>query len=134
MILIACVDDNLGMAFNRRRQSQDRVLRERMLERVGGAPLWMRPYSARQFGPLPPNVRPAEDFLERAGAGEYAFTELDAPGRWVRKIEGILLYRWGRSYPADLTFDLSLEGFAFQSSLDFAGSSHPEITEEIYIR
>ena len=120
--------------FNHRRQSQDRVLRERMLERVGGAPLWMRPYSARQFGPLPPNVRPAEDFLERAGAGEYAFTELDAPGRWGRKIEGILLYRWGRSYPADLTFDLSLEGFALQSSLDFAGSSHPEITEEIYIR
>lgn len=134
MILIACVDDRLGMAFNRRRQSQDRVLRGRMLERVGGAPLWMSPYSARQFGPLPSNIHPVEDFLERAGEGEYAFTELDPPGRWAGRIEGVLLYRWGRSYPADLAFDLSLEGFALQSSVAFAGSSHPEITEEIYIK
>ena len=32
MILIACVDDNLGMLFNNRRQSMDRVLRARLLK------------------------------------------------------------------------------------------------------
>ena len=35
MILIACVDDNLGMLFNNRRQSMDRVLRARLLKFCG---------------------------------------------------------------------------------------------------
>ena len=35
MIVIVCVDDNNGMMFNKRRQSQDRVLRQRMLELAG---------------------------------------------------------------------------------------------------
>lgn len=40
MIIIACTDDNQGMLFNHRRQSQDRVQRQRMLQRTGGAKLW----------------------------------------------------------------------------------------------
>ena len=35
MIIMVCVDDNNGMMFNKRRQSQDRVLRQRMLELAG---------------------------------------------------------------------------------------------------
>ena len=31
MIVIACVDDRMGMLFNRRRQSQDAALRQRLL-------------------------------------------------------------------------------------------------------
>ena len=57
MILIVCVDDNMGMAFNHRRQSQDRLLRRRLLERVGASKLWMSPYTARQFDALPENVQ-----------------------------------------------------------------------------
>ncbi len=53
MILIVCVDDNMGMAFNHRRQSQDRLLRRRLLERVGVSKLWMSPYTARRFDALP---------------------------------------------------------------------------------
>ena len=32
MIIIACVGDGMGMIFNHRRQSQDYVLREHILE------------------------------------------------------------------------------------------------------
>lgn len=49
MILIVCVDDNKGMMFNHRRQSQDRVLRRHILDRVGDAKLWMNGYSAKMF-------------------------------------------------------------------------------------
>ena len=35
MIVMVCVDDKNGMMFNKRRQSQDRVLRQRMLELAG---------------------------------------------------------------------------------------------------
>lgn len=38
MIAIVCVDDKSGTMFNRRRQSQDRVLREAILEKVGEKP------------------------------------------------------------------------------------------------
>ena len=41
MIIMVCVDDNNGMMFNKRRQSQDRVLRQRMLELAGEKKLWM---------------------------------------------------------------------------------------------
>ena len=69
MLLIVCVDDNMGMAFNHRRQSQDRLLRRRLLERVGVSKLWMSPYTARQFDALPENVRVSETFLIRSRSG-----------------------------------------------------------------
>ena len=37
MTLIVCLDDKNGMAFNHRRQSQDRLLRRRVLELAGEA-------------------------------------------------------------------------------------------------
>lgn len=49
MIVIACLDDNGGMMFNHRRQSQDRVLRAHIAALVGDARLWMNHYSAQQF-------------------------------------------------------------------------------------
>lgn len=49
MIVIACLDDNGGMMFNHRRQSQDRMLRAHIAALVGDARLWMNHYSAQQF-------------------------------------------------------------------------------------
>lgn len=134
MILIACVDDNLGLAFNHRRQSRDRLLRRDLLEVVAGRTLWMSPYSAGQFDPLPPNVRVSEEFWRQAGPGEFCFTELQPPGDWLDRLEGVVLYRWMRRYPSDLKFDLPLEGFRLQTRQEFAGSSHPKITREVYVK
>ena len=49
MILIVAVDEDKGMMFNRRRQSKDRVLRERILSLAKGGKLWMNAYTRRQF-------------------------------------------------------------------------------------
>ena len=35
MIAVVCIDDKGGMLFNRRRQSQDRLLREDLLREAG---------------------------------------------------------------------------------------------------
>ena len=51
MTLIVCVDDNMGMLFNHRRQSKDVVVRERILKQAEGKHLWMNHYSAKQFDP-----------------------------------------------------------------------------------
>ena len=86
MILIVCVDDDKGMMFNHRRQSQDRVLRRHILDRVGDAKLWMNGYSAKMFEKdESEQVRKClivdEDFLKKAAKGEYCFAESDPCGK-----------------------------------------------------
>ncbi len=44
MIVIAAVDDCMGMMFNKRRQSQDRVLRQRIISLAEGKNIWMNAY------------------------------------------------------------------------------------------
>lgn len=133
MILIVCVDDNMGMAFNHRRQSMDRAVRARILARVGGAPLWMTPYSARQFTEPAAHLNVVEDCQTKAGAGEFCFVETQAVAA-PERIEKLILYRWGRTYPADLHFSMPEGFFRLAEQCTFEGHSHPELTEEIYTR
>lgn len=135
MILLAAVDDNMGLMFNRRRQSRDRLLRQRILRLCGDAPLWMSPYSAAQFGPELEGrcVRVDEDFLARAGKGEFCFLEDRSPAPWAAKTEQVVLFHWNRVYPADAYFDLDLSGWPLARREDFPGSSHETITQEVYI-
>lgn len=133
MILILCLDDRNGMLFNRRRQSQDRLLRADLLREAAGRTLWMNEYSARQFDPRPENIRTAEDFLDRAGEGELCFVECCDPGPWADRAEGVLLYRWNRTYPADVYCTLPLEAWTPERREEFPGSSHEKITKEVYV-
>ena len=52
------------------------------------------------------------------------------------RVEGILLYRWNRTYPADqyLDFDPAAAGFRLVSTTDFSGSSHKTLTKEVYTK
>ena len=134
MIVIVCIDDKGGMLFNHRRQSQDRLLRADLLREAAGAPVWLNAYSARQFDPPPENLRVAEDFLDRAGAGELCFVEDRDLAPWAEKVEGVVLYRWNRVYPADLFLTLPLERWTLVRQEEFAGSSHQKITKEVYTR
>ena len=132
MILIVCVDNKNGMLFNRRRQSQDRILRARILELTAQSRLWMNAYSAKQFDAPAPQICLAEDFLSQAAPGEYCFLENAVPSSLLEQIEQVILYRWNRDYPADVHFTLDLSGFQLSQTTDFTGSSHEKITEEIY--
>ena len=134
MIVAACIDDRGGMLFNRRRQSQDRLLRQDLLAEAGGRPVWMNGYSARLFADAPGDLRCAEDFPRRAGAGELCFFEDVDPAPYLAEAEGVLLYRWNRRYPADRYFPLPLEGWHLVRQEEFAGSSHEKITKEVYAR
>ena len=75
MILIACVDDNLGMLFNNRRQSMDRILRARLLKLCGTHKLWMNAYSRGQFDETAEGITVDEDFMAKAGSDDYCFAE-----------------------------------------------------------
>ena len=138
MRLVVCVEDRWGMAFNGRRLSMDEAVRERILEFTDGTPLWMSPYSERQFGR---SAGGAGD-LRRRGvygqgwAGGVLFWRNSAtrPG-YREQLEEITLFRWNRRYPADLYFDPALlDGFSLAASEEFPGTSHEKITMEVYRR
>lgn len=143
MILIVCVDDNKGMMFNHRRQSQDRVLRRHILDRVGDAKLWMNGYSAKMFEKdESEQVRKClivdEDFLKKAAKVEYCFAESDPCGKDMfpdtTQVDSVILYKWNRVYPADQYFAMDLSGWKLVETVEFPGSSHEKITEERYER
>lgn len=137
MIIHACVDSRNGMLFNGRRQSQDRALRQAILDGSARRPLWMNAYSARQFSGAPEGrliVDP--NFLAKAGPGEHCFVEDQPLLPWQDRIESLVLYRWGRTYPADAHLDLPLEGgvWRLRTAGTFPGFSHDLITKEVYTR
>lgn len=135
MIIIICLDDNGGMLFNRRRQSQDRFLRQQILTETAGSKLWMNSYSAKQFTEEPAgNIVVDEDFMDKAPPGDFCFVENIGPAAYEEKIEKIILYKWNRKYPGDFYFDIPLEehGWRLIETDEFAGHSHDKITKEVY--
>ena len=135
MTLIVCADDRGGMAFNRRRQSQDRIVREHILADAAGGRLWMSPYSARQFGPeQAEHISADEDFLDKAGETDACFVELSDPAAALDRADRLIVYRWNRTYPFDLAVTLPPEGWTLAGTEEFPGHSHEKITKEVYSR
>lgn len=135
MILIACVDDDFGMMFNKRRQSKDKIVIDRILQITAGKRLWMNHYSGKQFADKPDaDINTDDLFLSEAAPGEYCFVEDVGSAQYEKWVEKIVLYKWNRRYPADLYFDIPLadHGWKLMQSTDFVGSSHEKITEEVY--
>ena len=137
MIIMICLDDRGGMLFNKRRQSQDVLLRQQILTETAGGRLWMNSYSAKQFAEeSAANIVVDEAFMDKARPGDFCFIENVAPSAYEDKIEKIILYRWNRTYPGDLYFEIPLEehGWKLIETDDFAGRSHEKITKEVYER
>lgn len=133
MILVVCLDDKGGMMFNKRRQSKDAVVRDRILELTDGKKLWMNEYSLKQFENAG-NIACDESFLDKASEGEYCFVEDKSLAAYEKKAEKIIIYKWNRVYPSDMKLDIDLSDRKLESIHEFAGRSHEKITEEVYIR
>ncbi len=135
MIVIVCVDDMLGMAFHRRRQSRDRVVTERICRDCEGRNLFLHPYSETLFEAYPDTQRKVcEEYLKLAGEGDVCFVERESLKAYESKIEKIILYRWNRRYPSDVTFDVALSGWHLTEQEELEGFSHETITRDVYIK
>lgn len=133
MKVIVCVDNKGGMAFFQKRQSQDRVLREDILNCLQGARLWMSPYSLKQFKEEnKADLIADEQFLDAAGEEDFCFVENQNLQQYEKKITEIIVYRWNRDYPADLFLDIDLKDWELTETAEFAGNSHEKITREVY--
>ena len=135
MIICVALDDNQGMMFNHRRQSQDRVLRQVLLEETKASRLWMNSYTAGQFEqPLANHIIVDEQFLAKAEEDDYCFVENISIVEYEQRMKKIILFKWNRRYPADRFFDVPLAagGWRIFSSVSFEGNSHRKITKEIW--
>lgn len=132
MKLIVCVDDQNGMAFNHRRQSQDRVLVERIEDLVADSTLRMAPYSQKVFWGK--NIVASSSYLSDADVDDYCFVELDDVRPYEDKIQKVIVFRWNRHYPSDVKFGIDLSDWHLVTSEEFPGSSHLKITLEVYER
>ena len=130
MIAIVCLDDKNGMLFNKRRQSQDRLLRKDILTHLSGN-LWLNAYSASQFENTDRLVI-TESPLEDAPLDGTCFIENLPLKPQEDRLHGLILYRWNRSYPASVRFDLDLAKWELVSASEFPGHSHEKITKEYY--
>ncbi len=128
MRLIVCLDDKNGMLFNKRRQSRDKILIDNMLEVCKGEKLYTNEYSATLF---PENSVVICEVFESIENG-FVFAENTIPNE--ENIEEIIVYKWNRVYPADMFFNISLDGWSLAETVDFIGSSHEKITRERYVR
>ena len=64
MNIIICLDDNNGMMFNKRRQSQDRILRADLKEFIKDKDLYMNNYSYKLYKDIDNgNIKVSENFF-----------------------------------------------------------------------
>ncbi len=130
MILMSCADNALGLRFNHRRQSRDRMVCGRMLEKSGGR-LWLAEETKGLFAGFPEAELTIVSDPAAVPVGSFCFWE----GPTDALAERIILYRWNRDYPGDERFCFPGGEAMWQLDRreDFPGFSHEKITEEIYI-
>lgn len=137
MNIIICLDDNNGMMFNKRRQSQDRILRADLKEFIKDKDLYMNNYSYKLYKDIDNgNIKVSENFLEHCTENDFCLVEDKLLNNYINKINNIIIYKWNRIYPSDLYFDINLTSNSWEllETKGFEGSSHEKITRIIYRR
>ena len=127
--VVVCLDDGMGMMWNSRRQSRDRVLIEELIGSTRET-IYVHPYSEPLF-PGCDRLVVTDDPLGECESG-ICFIENLPILPHKDKIRKLIIYKWNRTYPADMHFDLPLDGARMISKTKFKGSSHDKITKEEY--
>ena len=83
----------------------------------------------------PTAIRVDRDPAARAAEGDgLCLLELQDPEAALERADRLVLYRWGRHYPADRRLDLPPAGWRLEGQTEFPGRSHDMITKEIYVK
>lgn len=137
MNIIVCLDDKNGMMFNKRRQSQDKILRLNIKNLVKNKNLFMNSYSYKLYKDIDNgNLKICENFLDECDDNDFCLVEDKLLSNYINKITTLIIYNWNRVYPSDLYFDINLknQNWTLIDEEEFEGSSHEKITKKIYRR
>ena len=132
MTAIVCIDDRGGMLFNKRRQSRDRVLIEDVISDLSDKKIYILEYSKLLFEMHEGKYEIVDDFLNVDGEDAVCFVENVDITPYKNKINKLVIYKWNRVYPADFYFPLDLKDYKLTQTAEFAGSSHENVTREVY--
>ena len=97
MKLIVCLDNKNGLCFNKRRQSQDRRLRDFIKAMTKDSKLYMNFYTYELYKDFK-NAVVCEDFLSRAKADDYCLLETCSVKEDEEKIRELFIFRWNKVY------------------------------------
>ncbi|MBR2877134.1 MAG: ribonuclease Z [Clostridia bacterium] len=130
MIAVVCLDENNGMLFNNRRQSRDEKIIEDIISHSDGNKILITSFSESLFKNYEGAVSVSDSSFNNAGENDICFIESIDFEKIRSRINKLIIYRWNRVYPADVTFDPS--HFRLIETTEFIGSSHNSIKKEIY--
>ena len=127
------VDDKMGLAFNKRRQSRDRLLIDDICKKTD-KDIYISSYSALLFEEHKERVRIVDDPLRDCPDGGFCFVEMTELSPYVESISTLIVYHWNRLYPSDKKLDIDVTncGFKMTAKYEFVGSSHDKITKGTY--
>ena len=118
--------------FNNRRQSRDRRIMADIKEIIGDSPLRVSKYSEKLVTEHKISCEVYENPLASASDSDFCFVEDAGASEYADSIDTVIVYKWNKRYPCDVTFDLDMSGFKMISVYDFEGYSHEKITREVY--
>lgn len=126
---IVCVDDDMGLIFNKRRQSKDSELRKWILTFINGKKLFMDSYTHGQFADDPQDcLIVSDDYLSEMNDGDICFAEKNADA--LPADCDYIVCRWNRHYPSDVKFKPDPATYDTELLAEIPGSSHEKITIE----
>ena len=127
------VDERMGIAFNKRRQSRDRILINDLADTIVGK-IYVSEYTLPLFEEYKDRIVVADDPLRECPDGGCCFVEKTKIGEHLDDVETFIVYRWNRHYPSDVKLDVDFSGYKMVDCTEFVGSSHEKITKETYIK
>ncbi|WP_455539165.1 hypothetical protein [Terrisporobacter sp.] len=137
MNLIICLEDNNGMMFNKRRVSQDVIVREDIYKSLDGKSLIMNNYSFKMFQKdnKDENIVVSEN-LPIDDKENFQFIEDKHLSEFEDMIDKIIVYYWNRRYPSDFKFDIDFSNGRWEviSEEEFPGKSHEKITKKVILK
>ena len=134
MTLIICLDKNNGFSFNNRRQSRDSKVVERICNLSQCSKLHISEYSKNLFSLPCCFINVSDKPLYEAKENEFCFIENEIFENCLDIVSKLIVFRWDKVYPQDRSFEWNMENWTLVSTNTFKGTSHEEITEEVYIK
>jgi hypothetical protein len=128
LTIILCLDDKNSIAFNKRRQSRDKVLIENVMTHEN---IYIMEHSAALFTDY--DVSKIDNISELPADAVY-FHEITDPKNIIDVFDTVIIYRWNRHYPSDVRFELTMNDYKKIYEEEFVGFSHDKITKEVYER
>lgn len=128
MRLIVIIDENNGLSFNNRRQTQDSFLIKHMIEIAEreSSIIWIKDRSKDLFEGYS-NVQILDVDCFSIPAGDFIFLEDGDANEVAMASDVIYLYQWDKTYPSDEVFVFTnqlLNAFDVVESEEIEGEYH----------